>query len=481
MTISTIFHLLFIMFITTPLFAHQKTKVVVVGAGLAGLTTAYRLQQQGIEVDLYEARNRVGGRVLTAKIANDLVELGGQNITDGGNAENIHRLVEELGLELTVHQVTLGYHYFDGEKFIAEHHLNQERFDSEKLKQQLAEAAQKSNHLKDVLNALIKEEDPLYKILSVRLAAYEGASPEKLSLFYMDTLYHMLLGGISAAHPNEGKEKSVVDIVSIRGGNSLLAEKLAQGLRERVHLNMPLTAVSKALDHSYELLFQNGQKVNADILVLAIPCSVYDDILFDEMLIPKKRLESIMSIQYGTNAKILVPFSQFPSKPFSFIDDCIGSFFANRNILTLYYTGEASKFSQDTISNTYEQEWPMLKQGFGTLCPSFLSPTFARDEFLASYEGPVGYSWPNDVYAKGSYSYIAPGQEALMTALHNEDGEMIKALFAPIDQTLYFAGEHTSILMDVPGTMEAACESGERTARMIVKSFSNIKKQQREL
>ena len=40
----------------------------------------------------------------------------------------------------------------------------------------------------------------------------------------------------------------------------------------------------------------------------------------------------------------------------------------------------------------------------------------------------------------------------------------------PIDQKLYFAGEHTSILMEFPGTMEAACESGERAARMILKA-----------
>jgi len=234
---------------------------------------------------------------------------------------------------------------------------------------------------------------------------------------------------------------------------------------------MPLIAVSRAADHSYELLFKNGQRVKADIVVLAIPCSVYDAISFEEDLISQERLESIKGIQYGTNAKIFVPFSQVPSKEMSFIDDCIASFFANPKILTLYYTGEAAKFSQSTISKTYQQEWPMLEMGFGELCPPLLTPTYARDDLLVSYPGPIGYSWPNDAYARGSYSYIAPGQEALMTTLKNEDGEIVKALFAPIDQTLYFSGEHASILLDVPGTMEAACESGERTARMIVKSL----------
>ena len=94
----------------------------------------------------------------------------------------------------------------------------------------------------------------------------------------------------------------------------------------------------------------------------------------------------------------------------------------------------------------------------------------ARDESFIHYYGrPVGYSWPNDPYVKGSYSYIAPGQDTILTATNKVEGETVKTLFSPIDQTLYFAGEHASILQDVPGTLEAACESGERAARMIAK------------
>lgn len=54
-----------------------------------------------------------------------------------------------------------------------------------------------------------------------------------------------------------------------------------------------------------------------------------------------------------------------------------------------------------------------------------------------------------------------------MTELIGERGVTHRKLFAPIDQTLYFAGEHATILLDVPGTMEAACESGERVAQAI--------------
>jgi monoamine oxidase len=45
----------------------RGTKVIVVGAGLAGLTAAVRLKEMGAKVSLIEARNRVGGRVLTIR------------------------------------------------------------------------------------------------------------------------------------------------------------------------------------------------------------------------------------------------------------------------------------------------------------------------------------------------------------------------------------------------------------------------------
>ena len=54
-------------------------RVVVVGAGLAGVCCAYKLQQHGIRADLYEARDRVGGRCWTARTFD-----GGQVAEHGG-------------------------------------------------------------------------------------------------------------------------------------------------------------------------------------------------------------------------------------------------------------------------------------------------------------------------------------------------------------------------------------------------------------
>jgi monoamine oxidase len=441
-------------------------KVVVIGAGIAGLTAAYRLQQQGVDVKLYEARARVGGRILTVHINDQMGELGAQSLFDGGEAENLCRLIDESDLEIQSDTILIDHAYFTGEKLIPSHELFPP-FDPNSFKKQLATIRKKSNTMFEVLSALFDINDPAFKYLSVRLAGYEGAPIENLSSYYTETLYHMILGGISAAH-----KENTIKLASIKGGNSLLPEKLAQALKGRIHLNAPLASVSKAPDGSYTLLFQNGQIASADILVLAIPCSVYTDIHFEETIIPQERLTAIRSIRYGTNAKILIPFHKAPQQRTTLISDRIGAFFnANRHLLTCYYTGNSSQFSADTINDALKKEQPMLEIGYSY--SSLIPPIMARDESFVRYSGPVGYSWPNDPYVKGSYSYIAPGQNTLLTAISKVEGETVKTLFAPIDHTLYFAGEHTSILQDVPGTLEAACESGERVVRMIVQRLQN--------
>ena len=77
-----------ILFTSSSIFASQKSpKIVVIGAGLSGLTTAYRLHEKGLDVELYEARHRVGGRVFTVNVMGHVAELGGQNILDGGDSK----------------------------------------------------------------------------------------------------------------------------------------------------------------------------------------------------------------------------------------------------------------------------------------------------------------------------------------------------------------------------------------------------------
>ena len=61
--------------------SHTRQRVAIVGAGIAGLNAAYRLQRAGITATVYEARNRPGGRMLSTRINDGLtVDLGAELI-----------------------------------------------------------------------------------------------------------------------------------------------------------------------------------------------------------------------------------------------------------------------------------------------------------------------------------------------------------------------------------------------------------------
>lgn len=78
--------------------APNRVDVVVVGAGLAGLTAARRLVAAGHSVAVLEARDRVGGRTLNHDLGGGhAVEAGGQFV--GPTQDHILALAEEVGVK----------------------------------------------------------------------------------------------------------------------------------------------------------------------------------------------------------------------------------------------------------------------------------------------------------------------------------------------------------------------------------------------
>jgi len=177
---------------------------------------------------------------------------------------------------------------------------------------------------------------------------------------------------------------------------------------------------------------------------------------------------------YGTNAKVLIPFSGMPSKAINLVEDDTVSFFSNDSILTLYSAGETGLFLDSMVEDVCMRSQAAFDVAYGDLNLSLTSAVYADDRDSIDYGSAVGYSWPNDPYARGSYSYVGAGQEIALMPTCKENGEIFKELFAPVRGSLYFIGEHTTIDEDIRGTMEAACESGERCARAILKKYSNL-------
>src|SRR5262245_1293213 len=95
-------------------------RIAIVGAGLAGLTCAYRLRRAGVIATVYEGNTRLGGRCWSIRGAFD----GGQIAEHGGELidqyhKEIRNLAQELGLDLdnllaAEQNGTEPFYYFDG-------------------------------------------------------------------------------------------------------------------------------------------------------------------------------------------------------------------------------------------------------------------------------------------------------------------------------------------------------------------------------
>lgn len=469
------FILCFLILLSNTLLA--KPTISVVGAGLAGLTAAYRLEKMGYVVDVYEARGRPGGRVFTVQIGDSYTECGGQNIYDGGEALNISALIEELGLETIecdtapaqcnyVHEGKAVPLFSVFGKFPKE--------PTEDLYQSLKEIASHSQNFDEVLT-IFSEGDLLFETLSKhRMRGYEGSDCKDLSQFYVDSFWNFFVAARQRAileamgEPLEWRWKSV------KGGNSTFVKRLEASLSQPIHYHSILKKIAQGKDGLIHLYFADGEQKLSDIVVLALPCSTLRDVEIEENLMPKDQIKAIKTLQYGTNAKILLPV-MMPNRPaFSlFTEHGVSWFNQDNKIMTFYYGGTSGLFDssrEEMLNQILKREISTLK----TFYPDIQFPcgiSGVAMEEKNSYSQPVGISWQKEEFSKGSYSNWAPGQYEFFNEMIEDDcGEIVRKVFRSIKGKIFFAGEHTAI--EEPATMEGAVESGERIARMINTCYS---------
>lgn len=477
--ISTLFLAMTLNVQASPPHSSGQQKIVIVGAGLSGLTAAHRLQQQGHDIELYEARARVGGRVHTALVRNfeggySHAELGAQNITDGGEATHILSLIKELGIELIVEDIPFqGQFYHEGIYYERTQIVKEIIEQNPKLSDILESETNTPGSMETVLNKLSLNEAQKAFLMFV-LNAYEGLPVSQLStnIHNIMTLQYVLSGGLSQAHANL-TEKPLLHRISIKKGNATLPENLVTHLGHRLHLNKAVVAIGYNKTNKIQLTFADKQTVVCDKLILAIPCSVYNDIQFDDRLINKTILKRISSLQYGAIGKILMSIkSPQEQKGYWLSMAKMGAFFNDDHQLLNLYCIQGMTH-QLINSDFYRQALVVLKNGFKDAQFNESAPKDAIDLNFVKYETPVAKSWGSDPYAKGAYSAFDITIQDIIDKREVHHGVTVKALFAPIHDQLFFAGEHATILDEI-GTMEAAVESGERMAKLVHAQITTV-------
>lgn len=275
--------------------AAQTKRVLVVGAGMAGLAAAQRLQQAGWQVQVLEARDRVGGRLHTSQHWRDAPVDMGASWIHGTQGNPITALAAQANVPLWP---------FDGEQ------VQVYGADSRPLQQsQRQQLEQLQQRILWQLEQL-EDDDPasLLDWLEEQLLPQLPAELTPWQRFVLSSVWEHEYGGsaaeLSARWADAGQTFAGEDALFPQGYQALAAW-LGRDLQ--LHLQHPVVAIN--WQDEVRLLSANGQQWQADYVLLTVPMGVLQQgqIVFSPPL-PKPLTEAIKALPMGLLNKCYLRF-----------------------------------------------------------------------------------------------------------------------------------------------------------------------------
>ena len=445
-------------------------RIIVIGAGMAGLAAALDLVAKGHDVTVLEARTRPGGRVFTIRepFADGLyAEAGAMQVFD--SHARTQRYIRELGLEIDAirpapgtsilhvmgkrvllkpgEPVTWPFVLADGEKSLDVRALWDKYVHA--AVQEVADAESRDASLRPVekydrltFSAFLRAEGAspaAIAILAVGLPSGLGDGPDRVSA--LDLLRE-------AAHRAARKQS-----FTIRGGTDRLPKALAARLGDRVHYGTAVLRLERQPERVRVVAAQGGSSRTyiADRVVCAIPFTVLRRLEVTPPFAPEKRtvieqlrytsvtrvfvqtrtrfwIEEGWSANASTDLPVMGVYERALNQP------------GTRGILESYMAGPNAR---KAMAMTDRERLTATLEGMAKVYPSI------RQQF----EGGVSKCWDEDEWSRGAYAWFEPGQmTTLMPHVARPEGRV------------HFAGEHAS---SSPGWIEGALESAERVVREI--------------
>jgi monoamine oxidase len=451
--------------------AAGNPRIVIVGAGLAGLSCAYDLKRAGYDADIYEGSDRVGGRCWTLRgefAGGQIAEHGGELIDQGHTA--VRQLAQGLGLtqdNLLAAEVngTEPFYFFDG----TEYPYAQAVEDLKAIWQQIHKDVSAASY--PTLYNLSTERGRQLDAMSITdwINAYvPGGMGSKLGQL-IDVAYNIEYGAecnvqsslnflylIGYQGPGQfrtfGKSN---EKYHVRGGNDQISARLADALAGQITTGKALTAISRRADGTYSLSFSSGPAVTADRVVMAIPFSILRGLSYSKAGFSPRKVTAIKEQGMGTNSKLHL---QFSTRHWNGLGSN-GETYADTGYQNTWEVTRAQPGSQGILVNYTGGN---IGNSFGTG-----TPTSRAQQFLGQIEpvlpglsakwngrATVDY-WAANPWTKGSYSYWKVGQYQKFVGAERE-----------IEGACHFAGEHTSV--DFQGYLNGAVETGQRAAAEVV-------------
>jgi monoamine oxidase len=454
--------------------ATQPT-IAVVGAGLAGLTAAYRLKQAGLNAQVYEASGRVGGRCWTIRDFDPLVAEHGGELIDQGHTQ-IRHLAQELGLDL---ENLLRAQPSGTEDFF---YVNDAKYPYSQLVDDLNGMYQKLH--KDVVAASYptlwnlftqrgSELDHMSIIQWLDESIPNGGSKSNLGRV-LDIAYNIEYGAECSIQSSlnllyllgyRGQGQFRVFGASnekyhVRGGNDQIAKRLGDALGSQISLGTALTAIKQNATGTFTLTFSKDTgslTVTVDRVVLALPFSLLRAVSYSKAGFEPLKVTAIKELAMGTNSKLHVEFKD----RFWYGAGNNGNTYADTGYQN---TWEVSRAQPGAKGLLVDYTGGNVGSSFGTGTPSSraqlfmsqLQPQFPGTKVSKHWTGRATVDfWASQPWAKGSYSYWKVGQYTKFSGM-----EGVR------QGNCHFAGEHTS--QDNQGYLEGAVETGQRVADEIL-------------
>jgi monoamine oxidase len=478
-------------------------RVVIVGAGIAGLTAALTLQDAGLACTVYDAASRVGGRMhsdaLTWGAGTGMVSEWCGEFIDGDHA-TLHQLIKRFGIETI--DLGLGRSgrapslmYF-GNRYYSPEDLEDDFAPfAPCLEQQLADARFPTTHdhftqegyRLDHLSAYdwIEQyvpggrDTPVGRYLELGCTGFYGLGTAEQSALNLVYLFGTRIpsAGAPTAGPLQGSSKIV-------GGNERLPEAIAHSLPEgSVQLGHRLVALERTNatdDAALTLTFATATgtvQVQCAHAILALPFSTLRHVDYQRAGFDALKRTAIEQLGYGTISKLFLQFDV----PYWYQDGPWprrhgGFFITDLDIQTLwdgssggtgaggllvdYTSGHrgAAYAPPRAYASTADPADAATIQGYAQACLQQLERVFPG--ISAHYTGRAALSYSTgDPTLLGSYACWRVGQYTQFSGYE-------RMRQGPV----HFAGEHCSI--DFQGYMEGAASEGERAAREVAQELS---------
>jgi monoamine oxidase len=427
--------------------------VVIIGAGIAGLAAGRRLASAGLRVAIIEARDRVGGRIHTRHVAGIPIELGAEFVH--GEPPTLWTLIREAHLptyELEGSELT----YEGGRRTARDELPSHAHHVLEDMVEWLARQPEGTDMTFDQYLRSNPAEPDAAEAAAKYVESFNAADQHRIGIASLakqqraeDAIEADRLFRVAAGY--DAVPKFLASEFA-RGGGTLHLQTAAQ----RVDWSRGSVAVLARTANGADT------RIHARRALITVPLGVLQagSIRFEPR--PTEILRQANRLAMGAAMRVVLVFgSKFWPENLSFLftpSETPPTWWTpmpNGEPIITGWAGGPKAAVMERLGGPEDGHAGMLTTCLSTLAKVFNRPRSELEGLLSSWHT---HDWLTDPYAGGAYSYVPAG------AL-----DAPERMTRPVEDTLYFAGEHTDVTGHW-GTVHAALQSGTLAADRLLRS-----------